>query len=104
MLQPILGPWALRSQLSQRHCYGISQSELRILWLLDQGYRNDEIASLTGVAAATVRRHVANLCQRVFDPTDIPPERDKLRTWVREHLGCCTLGVQEMIENAQAMV
>ncbi len=101
MLQSAIEPRALFKKIRERHCYGISRSELKVLFLLDAGYRNNEMAFLISCSDATIRRHLADLCQRVFDPTDIPPDRDKLRTWVRLHISCCALGVREMIESEQ---
>jgi hypothetical protein len=51
------------------------------------------------VTPATVRRHVADMCHRVFDLTEIPQEREKLKVWAGEHLDCCVPLVKEMIEN-----
>jgi hypothetical protein len=50
-----------------------------------------------------VRRHVADVCHKVFDPTEIPQHREKLRSWTPEHFTCCTLGVQKMIENDRTL-
>jgi hypothetical protein len=98
VIQPI-DPATLWKAIQQRHCRTLSGAECRVLALVLQGYSNDECARLLGVAAPTVRRHVADMCQKVFDVTEIPPEREKLRIWGPEHLDCCHPLVKEMIEN-----
>ena len=93
----------LRRQLRERHVPFLTGTEGRILAFIEEGYTNEEAAELMDVAPATVRRHVADLCHKVFDLTEIPPQREKLRSWIPLHYACCTLGVQKLIENDQKM-
>ncbi len=104
MFGSVIEPRDLLREMRSRHMRHLTEAEARLLSLLHLGYRNEEIAQLLEVTPATVRRHVADLCHRVLDLTDVPPERDKLRTWTTEHLSCCTLCVKEMIENDQELV
>lgn len=99
VFQSAIHPERLWLQITVRHFRNVTPSEARILAFVLQGYGSEEAASLIGVTAATVRRHVAELCHEVFDLTDIPQDRDKLREWAREHLACCIPLVKEMIEN-----
>ena len=85
--------------LCDRHYRLISPVEARVLSLISQGYTNDETACLMNVTPATVRRHVADLCHRVLETTEIPQERGKLKAWIGPHLVCCIPLVREMIEN-----
>ncbi len=99
VFQSAIEPKHLWSEILDRHHRALTGTESRVLALLFQGYRNEEAAFLMQVTAATVRRHVADLCHKVFDLTDIPQEREKLRTWAGEHFACCIPLVKEMIEN-----
>ena len=99
VFQSAIEPKHLWSEILDRHHRALTGTESRVLALLFQGYRNEEAAILMQVTAATVRRHVADLCHKVFDLTDIPQEREKLRTWAGEHFACCIPLVKEMIEN-----
>ena len=103
VLQGIIEPKELLRQLGERHVPFLTGTGGRILAFIEEGYSNEEVAELMEVAPATVRRHVADLCHRVFDLTDIPPQREKLRSWIPVHHTCCTLGVQELIENDQKL-
>lgn len=71
MFESVIDPKALLSILRERHVHYISQIDARILAHLSLGYRNEEIAQWLGCTGATVRRHVADLAHRVFDPTEI---------------------------------
>ena len=99
MFQSALSPNVLWTVLVDLHYKIITPVEARILSLVAEGYTNEEISSLIDMTSATVRRHVAGLCHRIFDATDVPAERDKLRTWIEHHAGCCSPLVREMIEN-----
>lgn len=99
MFQSAMAPRTMWKVLVDLHYKLIHPVEARILSLLAEGYSNEEAACLMGVTPATVRRHMADLCHRIFDATDIPAEREKLRTWIQQHAGCCAPLVQEMIEN-----
>lgn len=90
--------------LRERHYRLINPVEARVLALVAQGYNAQEAAGLMDVTPATVRRHVAEVCHRVFETTEIPPERDKLRAWIAPHLTCCIPLVHEMIENDRRTV
>lgn len=99
MIQSAMAPGAMWKVMVDLHNKFISPTEARVLALVAQGYTNEEVASLLDTTPGTVRRHVAGLCHRIFDATDIPAEREKLRTWIEHHAGCCSPLVQEMIEN-----
>jgi len=90
--------------LRERHHRLINPVEARVLALVAQGYNAQEAARLMDVTPATVRRHVAEVCHRVFETTEIPQERDKLRVWIAPHLTCCIPLVHEMIENDRRTV
>jgi len=83
------------------HMHHISSLEMRFLAALECGYNTDEIATGFGVRPETVRRHFAELEQRVFDGTELVCDRCKLRTWVRRRFCCCTREAEELIENDQ---
>jgi hypothetical protein len=101
MVQSVMEPGTLWAVLENLHYKLITPPEARILSLLAQGYTNEEIGVLTGLSTGTVRRHVADLCHRIFEATEIPQGRDKLRSWIEPHLDCCIPLVREMIENAR---
>jgi predicted transcriptional regulator len=101
MIQQPIPPSELESQIRSRHVYFISEIEMRCLAAMELGYTNGEIAGGLGVAPSTVRRHVAELVHKVFDPTEIHGDRDKLRTWAARQFECCTRGAQEMIAGAR---
>lgn len=103
MFQGIIAPAALRRQIEVSHVSFLTGSEGRLLAFMEEGYTNEEVAELMEVAPATVRRHVADLCHKVFDLTDIPPQRENLRSWIPVHYTCCTLGVRKLIENDQKL-
>lgn len=103
VFEGLLQPAELVRELRERHVPFLTGTEGRILAFMEEGYTNEEVAELMEVAAATVRRHVADLCHKVFDLTDIPPQREKLRSWIPLHYACCTLGVQKLIENDQKL-
>jgi DNA-binding CsgD family transcriptional regulator len=92
-------PGTLWAVLANLHYKVITPLEARILSLLAQGYSNDEIAVLVNQTAGTIRRHVADLCHRVFETTEVPQSREKLKAWIDPHRVCCIPLVQEMIEN-----
>ena len=99
MIQSAMAPVLLWATLAALHYKLINPVEARILALMAQGYTNEEIAVLANLTAGTVRRHVADLCHRVFETTEVPQVRDKLKAWIDPHLVCCIPLVQEMIEN-----
>jgi hypothetical protein len=99
VIQSAMAPQTMWTALVDLHYKLINPVEARILALIEQGYDNNEIAALTHTTSGTVRRHVADLCHRIFDASDIPAEREKLRTWIDPHLVCCIPLVREMIEN-----
>ena len=101
MLEAHLEPRTLLRALEERHVRYLTESDVTYLGYLDMGYTNGEIARALTVTEATVRRHVANLAHRVFDLTELPPTRDRLKAWTPRHFGCCTALVAEMIENAR---
>jgi hypothetical protein len=92
-------PNALWKVLVDLHYKLITPIEARILAYIEEGYDNKEIAALTHTTPPTVRRHVADLCHRIFETTEIPQGREKLRSWIAPHEGCCAPLVREMIEN-----
>lgn len=99
MVQSVMEPGNLWAVLENLHYKLITPLEARILSLLAQGYTNEEIGALGGLSAGTVRRHVGDLCHRIFEATEIPQGRDKLRSWIDLHQDCCVPLVREMIEN-----
>lgn len=101
MFESGIDPKALLSILRERHVHYISRIEATILAHLSLGYRTEEIAQRLGCTGATVRRHVADLTHRVFDPTEIEGDRNKLRTWVPLHSACCAMAVAQLIEDEQ---
>ncbi|HMO53986.1 MAG TPA: enoyl-CoA hydratase-related protein [Tepidiformaceae bacterium] len=42
-----------------------------------------------------------SLTHRVFDLTELPPTRDRLKAWTPRHFGGCTALVAETIDNAR---
>lgn len=101
MLESHLEPRLLLRLLEERHLRFLNETDATYLAHLDLGYTNAEIAAALSVTEATVRRHVASLAHRVFDLTELPPTRDRLKAWTPRHFDCCTLAVAEMIENAR---
>lgn len=99
VIQSVIGPDQLWREIRHRHFKSLSPTEARVLAYVLQGYGSEHTATLMEVTAATVRRHVADLCHGVFDLTEIPQDRNMLRTWAGEHLDCCMPLVREMIEN-----
>lgn len=101
---PVIEPARMWTALRERHYRLINPVEARVLALVAQGYNAQEAARLMDVTPATVRRHVAEVCHRLFETTEIPQERDKLRVWIAPHLTCCIPLVHEMIENDRRTV
>ena len=101
MLEGHLEPRMLLHVLEERHVRFLSETDATYLAHLDIGYTNAEIAAALTVTEATVRRHVSGLAHRVFELTELPPTRDRLKAWTPRHFGCCTLAVAEMIANAR---
>lgn len=99
MIQSVVGPSELWQAIQGRHYKSLTPTEARVLAYILQGYGSEQTAMLMDVTAPTVRRHVAELCHKVFDLTEIPQDRNMLRTWGWEHQGCCAPLVKEMIEN-----
>jgi ATP/maltotriose-dependent transcriptional regulator MalT len=62
---------------------GLSARELEVLAMLAQGLRNPEIASRLNVSAFTVKRHVAN----ILDKLDLPTRAAAAAYAAREKLG-----------------
>lgn len=89
--------------ISDAHLDFITKTEAEILALIDAGYKNEEIADAMRIDASTVRRHVHDLAHKVFDGTDAPADRDKLRTWIPRHFKCCTRSVQKMLNNGRML-
>jgi DNA-binding NarL/FixJ family response regulator len=94
-----MAPRALKKAIKDAHEKQFNPTEARVLAFLAQGYTNEEIACLMEVTASTVRRHIADMCHRVFERTEVAQERDKLKAWIRPHRKCCIPLVREMIEN-----
>lgn len=103
MQQSNFDPKAVLHVISDTHYRFVNEEEARILALVELGYKNEEIATMLEVDTSTVRRHVHDIAHKVFDSTDVPPDRDKLRTWIPRHFECCTKGVQEMLESGQIL-
>ncbi len=101
MLEGHLEPRTLLRVLEERHVRFLSETDATYLAHLDMGYTNAEIAVALTVTEATVRRHVSSLARRIFDMTELPATRDRVRAWSPRHYGCCTVAVVEMIENAR---
>ena len=101
MLEAHLEPRTLLRLLEERHVRFLTETDATYLAHLDLGYTNAEIAAALTVTEATVRRHVSSLAHRVFDLTELPPTRDRLKAWTPRHFSCCTVVVEEMIENAR---
>ncbi|MFN8617257.1 MAG: hypothetical protein U0837_09170 [Dehalococcoidia bacterium] len=95
----LLDPRALWREISAQHYRAATVVESRVLSLILQGYRNEEIARLMQREQSTVRRHISDLYDRAFAGTDIPRDRDKLKLWGGAHQDCCLPLVKEMIEN-----
>ena len=76
VFEGIIAPAALRRRSRLAHVPFLTGTEGRLLAFIEEGYANEEVAELMEVAPATVRRHVADLCHKVFDLTDIPPQRE----------------------------
>lgn len=95
----LLDPKTLWECVCALHYREATKMEARVLSLIVEGYRNDEIAAKLNRSPTTMRRHISELCEKVFAGTDIPLERDKLRLWGGVHQDCCVPLVKEMIEN-----
>ena len=91
----------LQRILSARHVEFVGEVSMRCPAALECGYSTAESASAFGIASATVRRHLAEVMQRVFDEIEVDGDTPKLRTWVRLHFSCCTAETAEMIKNDQ---
>jgi len=99
-----MAPKALWKVLIDLHYKRITPVEARVLAYIEGGYDNNEIAALMDSTPGTVRRHAADLCHRIFETTEIPQEREKLRSWIAPHQGCCVPLVKEMVENDRGIV
>ena|GEM_PF-2601747 len=104
MIQSAMAPKALWKVLIDLHYKLITPVEARILAYIEEGYDNNEIAALMDSTPGTVRRHVADLCHRIFETTEISQEREKLRSWIVPHAVCCVPLVKQMIENDRGIV
>ncbi len=101
MLERHLEPGHRLRLVEERHVRFLTELEMRYLAHIEMGYTNAELADLFCVTEATVRRHVGDLVQQVFDATELPSDRAKLQAWTRRHFACCTQAAAEMIENAR---
>ena len=83
-------PERLLQILSTRHVPGLTRRQLQVLAATELGYSAYEIAAGLDRSPATVRRHLADLEQRVFTVTGLVASHVLLAKWTREHYDCCT--------------
>lgn len=98
-----LAPDAVLAMLRERHLAGLSRRQLQVLALCQYGYPVQDIAAMLGIAAPTVRRHLAELEARIFDVTGLCPSHLLLARWTREHEDCCARPIFQVIRDRQLL-
>jgi len=97
---PLL-PRELAKLLRELCVPGLSRRQLQILGACALGYSTQDTAVGLGLSRATVFRHVQLLQARIFDCTDLTPNRFLLGAWAYYQKDCCASVSWRLIENNQ---